>query len=208
MTSTTQGLTNGQYIKVTGWSVSDSNFNQNIDGTQRDITIASGLEGIYLVSFTPKVSGITSGYRAGVFINGIAVVQGRTSFVNNGAQRQESMPLSLAMKLNANDVLTFEVQADNNGQLLLQGSSRSILQIDVASSNLTEGMSAQKTSQSTYLDNLPTTISQWSTVSAGNFLAKNISFTPAGALAVLRPGIFKVSAQIIVRNPSNQARYA
>lgn len=41
----------------------------------------------------------------------------------------------------------------------------------------------------------------------GISLAKNISITPAGALAVLRAGVFKMSAQIIVRNPSNQARF-
>lgn len=179
-----------------------------MDGTQGQITITSQIEGIYLVSFTPKVSGVTTGYRAGVFINGIPAVQSRTSFASNsGAPRQEAIPLSLAIKLNANDRITFDVQADNVGQSLVQGSSRSILQIDVASSNLTEGMSAQKTANTRYTSTTPTTISGWSTASAGNFLAKNISITPAGALAVLRAGVFKMSAQIIVRNPSNQARF-
>ena len=152
---------------------------------------------------------MTTGYRVAVNINGAPAVQSRTSFTSSGGvQRQEAIPLSLAMKLNANDRITFEVQADNVGQQLLLGSSRSILQLDVASSNLTEGMSAQKTSTTTYTATTPTTISGWATNSQGNFLAKNISISPAGALAVLRAGIFNMSAQIIVRNPCNQARYA
>ena len=208
VTSSAQPLTNGRFDKVTGWAVSDANFNRNIDGTQRDITVTSNLEGIYLISFTPKISGVTTGYRAGVYINGNVVIQGRASFTNTGVQRQESMPMSLALKLKANDVLTFEVQAENSGQILSQQTSRSLLQVDVASSNLTEGLSAVTTIQSNFNSGItPTIISGWNTISTGNFLAKNVSITPAGTLAVLRPGVFKVSAQIIVRNPSNQARY-
>ena len=199
-------LTSGSYVKVTGWQASSNNFNRNIDATSRDITITSATEGIYLVTFSPKVSQVSSGFRAGVYINGQVVLQGRTFTPNQVAGNQESLALSLAMTLKANDVVTFEVQADNANQILLQGSTRSLLQIDVASSDLTEGMSAVKTVSSSYSTTTPTTISGWDTSSTGTFLAKNVSITPAGTLAVLRAGVFKVGAQIIISNPSNRVR--
>lgn len=169
------------------------------------MSITAAIEGIYLVTFSPSISGVTSGYRAGVYINGNVVVQGRMSYVNSVAST-ESMALGLAMKLKTGDVLSFEVQADNAGQVLLPGTSRSVLQVDVASSNLTEGLSAVKTATTVYSGTGKNTVSGWDTVSNGAFKAKNVSITSAGTLAVLRAGVFKFSAQIMVLNPNNVKR--
>ena len=204
-TTQNQALSANNFAKVTGWSVTNSNFNKNLDGSARDVSITTAIEGIYLVTFSPSISGVTSGYRAGVYINGNAIIQGRMSH-SNSAPSTESMALSLAMTLKTGDVLSFEVQAENAGQVLLPGTSRSILQVDVASSNLTEGLSAIKTATTTFSGNAQNTISGWDTVSNGAFKAKNVSITSAGTLAVLRAGVFKFSAQIIVRNPSNLKR--
>lgn len=200
--STPFSLTTGQAGRPTGWTISDVNFNSN-GATDRDTVITA--DGIYFVSFTPVVSGVTSGFRASININGTAFLLGRISY-SSATPSTESMPLSLAMNLRKNDVLTYEVIADNAGITLDTLSTRSLLQVDIASSNLTEGMSGIKTASSSYSSG-ENTITGWDMKDTpGTFLAKNVSVTSVGTLVVLRAGVFRVTAHIIVSNNINTRR--
>ena len=197
-------LTSGAYIKPSGWAVTDPNFN-NSDATSTEISVEE--DGIYFVSFTPMVSGLTTGFRARININGTTIAQGRMSLGSTVAPSRESMPLSLAMSVSKSDVISFEVQADNAGMALESDSSRSLLEIDVASSNLTEGMSGVKLQTSTFSSG-NNAITGWDTsATPGSFLAKNVSITNVGTLAVLRAGVFRVTAHILVLNRLSTRRY-
>lgn len=107
----------------------------------------------------------------------------------------------MAMDLRQNDVLSFLVYAEESG-MNLNRATRSILKIDeLASSNLTEGLAGYKEADQNVVGGGETVINGWNTnTGSGTFLAKNVSMTNTGALVVLRAGIFRLTAVIIVRN--------
>ena len=196
ISNTSQPLTINSYQAVTGFTQANVNF--NAESTADNYTVLA--DGIYIVSFTARVNRVLSGFRSAVAINNNAFLEGHYEVAT--AQTDEAeIPLSMAMDLRQNDVLSFLVYAEESG-MNLNRATRSILKIDeLASSNLTEGLAGYKEVDQNVLGGAETVVNGWNTnIGSGTFLAKNVSMTNAGSLVVLRAGIFRLTAVIIVRN--------
>lgn len=196
LSTTSQPLTINSYQAVTGFTQANANF--SAESTADNYTVPA--DGIYIVSFTARVNRVSSGFRSSVAINNNGFLEGHYQVAT--AQTDEAeIPLSMAMDLRQNDVLSFLVYAEESG-MNLNRATRSILKIDEqTSNNLTEGLAGYKEADKNVIGGGETVINGWNTnTGSGTFLAKNVLITDTGALVVLRAGIFRLTAVIIVRN--------
>lgn len=193
------------YVTVTEWTKTNNEFSELASNVVNGV-LKIDQDGIYIVSFTARFERVVTGYRIGVFINGTEFLQGREQV---DTVTSETMALSLAMDLKYQDNLEFKVFAEGSGMELIPGTSHSILRLDeLGASNLTEGLSGYKVAPQDFIDGI-NTIKGWDTKNTrGTFLAKNVSLTDAGALVVLRPGVFRLTMAIIVDNEVATSRYS
>lgn len=205
--NTPLALLRNQYTTATGWEKTNSKFSIGAaDATNENVVVTQ--DGIYIVSFTARLESVSGSVKVGVFINGTEFLQGRMQNTQ-ASSLPESMALSLSMDLKYQDVLTFRVNCEDFQGQLISGTTRSVLRIDeLASSNLTEGLSGFKTTNQPFTSGA-NAITGWDTKNTkGTFLAKNVSLTDSGAIVVLRPGVFRVTMAIIVNNLMSTRRYA
>ena len=196
--SSPASLPSAQDVKLSGWTLSDQNFDSP-NAVDTDMMIPEGGSGIYIVSFVTKVNKVVNSYKAAILINGTMVVQGRMS-LQSASLKPETTTLSMALNLRAFDILTYQVIGDGVGMQVVSA-SRSLLKIQrLKGDNITEGISGYKTNDSQLSSGLNALTGFNYDGSRGTFIAKTLTALAKESIVVLQSGVFRIMAAIIVQN--------
>ena len=197
-----------QWVAVdSNWVATNAQFAVNADAAPYTIPV----DGIYLMSFTATFDRVDFGVRAAIYI-----VTASSSTINgdnaqgkltSSSSSSETLVLHTAVHLKAGDQVSFRIFAESGEgsvTLLQDRTRRSIVQIEGSFSELSEGASM-------YLPvDIPRFIgvgerlipNNWQQGDSypGTFIAKNVTFGPSGEIVVLRPGVFHVTMNVIIKN--------
>ena len=190
------------------WAATDASFAENADAAPYVVPA----DGIYLVSFTAALDRVDFGVRAAIYIQTASAstvngdnAQGRVSSSSSGS---ETIILNTAVSLKTGDEISFRIfpEAAEGGVTLLQDrTTRSIVMIESGTLSITsEGASL-------YLPNdipryagpterLIPNLWQHGSTYPGTYVAKNVTIGENGEIIVLRPGIFHVALNVIIKN--------
>jgi len=154
--------------------------------------------GQYIVTFTPQFTHTTpTNFTAQIMLNGKSVVTGRYSSVT-----RITVPLSLNLKLKVGDQLKFDIRGPVGA--ITDKTSRSLVYM-APTSTLSGGVSIYCKTSNRFARKSGI-VGNFVADGDGYFLIDNTTLVKNEALAILKPGFYRINAHIIVQNTDSMAR--
>eukprot|EP00794_Sanderia_malayensis_P015994 gene15994-17605_t len=166
--------------------------------------------GAHFISFSAVTTHSTSfNIKVAVLVNSSIAMMASLDNIpaSNSPNRKSTLPVSGTLKLSIGDVVEFKVYSSSANATLTTETSRSLIFIEGVTVH-TEGVAGQKSSNEivTRAKTSPKQLSNFETTRPGAFSARNGTLTSTGSLVNFHPGVFLLTANVMILNTASSTR--